>query len=45
MDYSLCYQWRDMHLKGYTDTNWGGDLDERISTSGYAFLPSNRAIS
>ena len=29
----------------YTDADWGGDLDERKSTSGYVFLLNNGAIS
>ena len=44
-DYSLCYQGGDLRLIGYTDADWGGDLDERKSTSGYAFLLSKGAIS
>ena len=44
-DYSLCYQGNDLHLMGYTDADWGGDLDERKSTSGYVFLLNNGAIS
>ena len=44
-DYSLCYQGNDLHLVGYTDADWGGDLDERKSTSGYVFLLNNGAIS
>ncbi|KAK9108126.1 hypothetical protein Syun_024137 [Stephania yunnanensis] len=35
IDYSLCYQGNNLHLVGYTDADWGGDLDERKSTSGY----------
>ena len=34
-----------MQLKGYTDANWGGDLDERKSTSRFAFLLNNGVIS
>ena len=30
---------------GYTDADWGGDLDERKSTSWYVFLLNNGAIS
>ena len=41
----MCYQGKDMHLVGYTDTNWGGDLDQHISTSGYAFLLNDCTIS
>ena len=44
-DYSLCYQGNDLYLMGYTDADWGGDLDERKSTSGYVFLLNNGAIS
>ena len=44
-DYSICYQGRDLRLVGYTDADWGGDLDERKSTSGYAFLLNDGAIS
>ena len=32
-------------MKGYTDADWGGDLDERKSTSRLAFLLNNGAIS
>ena len=28
-DYSLCYQGNDLQLRGYTDANWGGDLNEK----------------
>ena len=44
-DYSFCYQGYDLHLRGYTDADWGGDLDERKSTYGFIFLLSNDAIS
>ncbi|KAK9098657.1 hypothetical protein Syun_025702 [Stephania yunnanensis] len=45
VDYSLCYQGNNLHLVGYTDVDWGGDLDERKSTSGYVFLLNNGVIS
>ena len=45
VDYSLCYQGNDLQLRGYTDADWGGDLDERKSTSGFIFLLNNGAIS
>jgi hypothetical protein len=32
-------------LVGYSDADWGNDLDERKSTSGYAFLLNNGAIT
>uniref|UniRef100_A0A2N9ER43 Integrase catalytic domain-containing protein n=1 Tax=Fagus sylvatica TaxID=28930 RepID=A0A2N9ER43_FAGSY len=37
-DYMLCYQGRDLRLRGYSDADWAGDLDERKSTSSYTFL-------
>ena len=40
----LCYQALDLRLVGYSDADWGGDLDEHKSTSGYAFLLSDGAI-
>ena len=45
LEYSLCYQGKELRLKGYIDADWGGDLDERKSTSGFAFLLNNGAIS
>ena len=45
MDYILCYQASDLCLVGYSDADWGGDLDQRKSTFGYAFLLSNGAMS
>ena len=45
VDYRLCYQGQDLQLKGYTDADWGGDLDEKKSTSGYVFLLGNSAIT
>jgi hypothetical protein len=45
MDYVLCYQGLDLRLIGYSDANWGSDLDECKSTSGYTFLLNNGAIT
>jgi len=45
VDYKLCYQGSDLQLVGYSDADWGGDLDERKSTSGYVFLLNNGTIS
>jgi hypothetical protein len=45
MDYVLCYQGSNLRLIGYSDADWGSDLDEHKSTSGYAFLLNNGAIS
>ncbi|OMO58188.1 Integrase, catalytic core [Corchorus capsularis] len=44
-DYMLCYRGSNLNLIGYTDADWGGDLDERKSTSGYAFLLNGGAIT
>ncbi|XP_071928176.1 secreted RxLR effector protein 161-like [Coffea arabica] len=33
------------YLRGYTDADWSGDLDEWKSTSGYVFLLNNGVIS
>jgi len=44
-NYMLCYQASDLRLIGYSDADWAGDIDERKSTSGYAFLLANGAIS
>lgn len=44
-DYFLCYQGNDLTLMGYADADWDGDLDERKSTSGYAFLLNGGCIS
>ena len=38
MDYCLVYQGLELRLVGYSDADWGGDLDQRRSTSGYVFL-------
>jgi hypothetical protein len=44
-DYMLCYQGKDLRLVAYSDANWGGDPDERKSTSGYAFWLGSGVIS
>ena len=44
-DYVLCYQGSDLRMIGYSDADWGSDLDERKSTSGYAFLLNNGTIT
>ena len=44
-DYILCYQGSDLHIIGYSDADWDSDLNERKSTSGYAFLLNNGAIT
>ena len=44
-DLVLCYQRGDFKLRGYSYADWGGDLNEFKSTSGYVFTLSWRAIS
>ncbi|XP_038713441.1 secreted RxLR effector protein 161-like [Tripterygium wilfordii] len=44
MNYMLVYQGKDLRLFGYCDVDWGGDVDERKSTSGYAFILNVGAI-
>ena len=44
-DCMLCYRSVNLNLVDYNDVDWGGDLDERKSTSGYAFLLNGGAIS
>lgn len=41
----LCFQGEDLLLRGYSDADWGGDLDECKSTSEYAFLLAEGAVS
>ena len=45
MDYCLVYQRSELCLVGYSDADWGGDLDQRKSTSSYVFLLNKGAIS
>ena len=45
MDYCLVYQRSELSLVGYSDVDWGGDLDQLKSTSGYVFLLNKGAIS
>jgi hypothetical protein len=44
-DYSLYFQGENLQLMGYAYADWGGDLDERKSTSSYVFLLNNGIIS
>jgi len=44
-DLILCYQNGDLRLRGYSDADWGGALDESRSTSGYVFTLGGGAIS
>jgi len=38
-------KWIFRYLKGYVDSDYAGDLDRRISLSGYIFTLCNSAIS
>ena len=44
-DLVLWYQGGDLKLRGYSDADWGGDLDESKSTSSYVFTLGGGAIS
>jgi len=49
-DYGLCYQGRPgldrvLHIRGFVDADWVGDLDQRRSTSGYVFNLFGGAVS
>ena len=45
VDYSLCYQRKELGLIGYAYADWVRILDKRKSTSRYALLLNNSAIS
>ena len=45
MDYSFCYQGKELCLVGYLDVNWANDIDECKSKSRYILLLNNGAIS
>jgi hypothetical protein len=41
----LCYQGKkDLQLIGYSNVDWGGDVNQSKSTSGYTFLFNDSAI-
>jgi len=49
-DYGLSYRGRSrldkmLDIRGFTDADWAGDLDQRRSTSGYVFNLFGGAIS
>ena len=49
-DYGLCYQGRPrldrvLDIRRFVDADWVGDLDQRISTSGYMFSLFRGAVS
>ena len=38
MDNKLCLGGKDMTLRGYCDSDWAGDANERRSTTGYVLF-------
>ena len=44
-DLSLTYSANDGDIQGFTDADWGGDLETRKSTSGYIFLFGSTAVT
>ena len=44
MNHLLEYRQSDQATHGYSDTDWAGNLDDRCSTTGYAFIMNNAAI-
>jgi hypothetical protein len=45
LDLKLCLAGKDVSLRGYCDADWGGDANERRSTTGYVFFVGVGAIS
>lgn len=45
LDYKLVYKCNNNILEGYCDADWGGDLTDRRSTTGYLFKFSDCLIS
>jgi hypothetical protein len=43
--YYNCNNNTSLELLGYTDSDWGGDITSRKSTTGYIFLLNNNIIS
>src|SRR5579871_5782029 len=44
-DFGITYGNTKIKLEGYSDTDWGGNLDNRRSTTGYLFTYRSRATS
>lgn len=46
LDYGLLYSSsKNFNLVGYSDSDWGGDMDDRRSTTGYLFSLGNAAFT
>src|SRR5438477_7855715 len=41
----ITYRPPPLHLQGYSDANWAGDMDTRRSTTGYVVMLNNGAIA
>jgi len=44
-DITLCYDGTDIHLHGYVDFDFAGDVDSQRSTTGYVFTLGSGAVS
>ena len=44
-DITLCYRGIDVHLHGYVDSDFVGDVDSRSCTTGYVFTLRSEAIN
>jgi hypothetical protein len=45
LDLKLCLGGKDVCLRGYCDADWGGDANERRSTTGYVFFVGAGVVS
>ena len=43
--HSVVYKGDTLNIHGYTDADWGGDLDTRCSMTGYIYLSAKGEIS
>jgi hypothetical protein len=41
----LCFELNELEIKGFTDADFAGDMDDRKSTSGYVFLFGGTMVS
>ena len=41
----ICFGSKEACVEGYTDADYAGDVDKRISTSGYVFMFIGGAVS
>ena len=42
---ALCYDSTDVHLHGYVDSDFAGDIDSQNGTTGYVFTLRSGAVS